>query len=181
MAQKRKTAKRKPQAKAMNAAAKKTVSQAKRFQSNTVRQFSNFNPGNLTDIQSMEKLMSKSKNQFEQLTSEGANIGREGFEAMMKSSSIFAKRLEEIVRTSMALAQSAAEKQTEVLKQVMAAKSPNEFAEIQNKAAQQSYDELMANATKLSEMSVRAMTECAEPINNQINKAVQKASQAMAA
>ena len=128
-----------------------------------------------------EDMMAQGKAQYDQFAQEAANQGREGFEAFTKSMNIWAKGSEEIMRASMALAQNAAEKQAEFIKQAMASKSINDLADLQNKQAQKNYDELVAEATKISELSVKTLTECAEPLNAQINKAVQKASEAMAA
>src|SRR5262245_13590723 len=61
--------------------------------------------------EAMEKMMSQSKSQMDKMAQDASNFGREGFEAYMQASSIFAKGFEEIARTAIALGQSAAEKQ----------------------------------------------------------------------
>ena len=99
----------------------------------------------------------------------------------MKSTSIFAKGCEELFRASIAMAQTTAEKNAEFMKQAMTTRSINDFSTMQNTASQKGYEEMMAEATKLSELSMKVMTDAAEPINEQMNKAVQKASKAMAA
>lgn len=131
--------------------------------------------------QAMEKIMSQSKSQMDKMAQDASNFGREGFEAFMQSGTIFAKGFEEIARTAIALSQSAAEKQAQFINQAMSSKTLNEWAETQNKIAQASLDDLMSAATKLSEMSVKLMTESAEPINEQMGKSIRKASEAMAA
>lgn len=171
MAKKRKTAQkkssRKPASKTLNGSARQVYN----FQKRAAENLSNFNTSD------MEKIMNKSKTQMDQFANDAANSSRELSEAALKSASIFAKGMEEIMRTCMGLAQNAAEKHADFLKQAMGTKSLNELTEIQNKTAQKNYDEFVANATRLSELSVRTLTESAEPLNNQINKAVQKASQ----
>ena len=47
--------------------------------------------------------------------------------------------------------------------------------------AQASLDDIMSAATKLSEMSVKLLTESAEPISEQMGKTMRKASEAVAA
>ena len=79
------------------------------------------------------------------------------------------------------MTQTAVEKQAEFTKQLMSSKTLNEYAEAQNKIAQANFDEFMAGATKLSEMSVKVLSEASEPLNSQMNKAVQQANKAMAA
>ena len=94
----------------------------------------------------------------------------------MESGTIFAKGFEDLFRTSMTLAQSSAEKQAQFVKEAMAVKSLNEFTDVQNKIAQASFDDFMANATKISELGTKLMTEASEPINTQVNKAKKAAA-----
>lgn len=131
--------------------------------------------------EAMEKIMSQSKSQMDKMAQDASNFGREGFEAFMQSSTIFAKGFEEIARTAIALSQSAAEKQAQFLNKAMSSKTLNEWAETQNKIAQASLDDIMSAATKLSEMSVKLLSESAEPISEQMGKSIRKASEAMAA
>ena len=133
---------------------------------------------NGTTNEAMESMMTKSKQQFEKLTQDANDFGREGIDAFVKSGTIFAKGFEDIFRTSMALAQSSAEKQSQFIKDVMSSKTLNEFTEVQNKIAQANFDDFMASATKLSEMSVKLMTAASEPLNEQATKTMQKASRA---
>ena len=76
------------------------------------------------------------------------------------------------MRAGMELAQNAAEKQAEFAKQAMSSKTMNEFTELQNKMAQTSFDDFMAGATKMSEMTVKTLTEASEPVNEQMTKAM---------
>ena len=114
--------------------------------------------------------------QFDKFAQEAAGYSREGIEAFMKSGTIFAKGFEDIYRTSMTMAQDAAEKQAQFVKEAMAVKNLNEFTDVQNKIAQANFDDFMANATKISEMSTKLLTEASEPINKQVNKATKKAA-----
>lgn len=131
--------------------------------------------------EAMEKIMSQSKSNMDKMAQDASAFGREGFEAWIQSSTIFAKGFEEIARTAIALSQSAAEKQAQFLNQALSSKTLNEFAEAQNKIAQSNLDDIMSAATKLSEMSVKLLSESAEPINEQFGKSIRKASDAMAA
>ncbi len=132
------------------------------------------------NTETMEKIMSQGKSQMDKIAQDATAFGREGFEAWMQSSTIFAKGFEEIARTAIALSQGAAERQAKFLNQALSSKTLNEFAEAQNKIAQANLDEMMSAATKLSEMSVKLLTEAAEPLNEQVGKGIRKASQAAA-
>ncbi len=140
--------------------------------------FPGFSP---TQTQTMETIMSKSTVQFEQITQEAADMGRQSMEAFLKSGAVFAKGFEEISRTALSMMQTAAEKQAQFAKTALGSKTINELAETQGKMAQASFDDFMQSATKISEMSVKLLSEASEPLNAQANKAMQKANNKMAA
>ena len=120
--------------------------------------------------------MPKQNFEFEKYAQEAASTGRESMEAFMKFQTTFTKGFEDIMRTAASLTQTAAEKQAEYTKQMMGAKTLNELSAAQNKIAKASFDEFMAGATKLSEMSVKVMNEAVAPLNDQMSKGMQKAS-----
>ncbi len=127
-----------------------------------------------------ENFMSQGKNQFDKLTNDAGALGRESFEALNKSMSIFTKGFEDIIRASMSIAQKSAEKQGQLVKEALSTKSLNEWADIQNRIAQTSFDDAIAAATKLSEMTVKVLTQGSEPINSSLTKGMKKATEAMA-
>lgn len=128
-------------------------------------------------INFMEMKMTNNK-QYEKITSDAAAMGQEQMDAFVKSSTIFAKGMEGVMKTCMDMAQSSAEKAQAAAKTMMTCKTINELTEAQSKFAQASFDEFMTGANKISEMSVKLATECMEPINGQMGKAIKKASQA---
>ena len=119
--------------------------------------------------------------QFDQFTQDAAAQSRESVEAFVKSGEIFAKGFEGIMKTATSLVQDASEKQAAFARQLMGAKTLNEFAETQNKIAQENFDQFMAGATKISEMSVKVISEASEPLNTQATKAMEKMNKQMAA
>lgn len=125
--------------------------------------------------------MLNGNNQFDQFAQQAAAAGQDQMEAFVKSSTIFAKGMENIFKTCMAMAQDSGEKGSEAAKALMGCKTINEFTEAQNKLAQASFDEFMAGATKISEMSVKVATDSFEPINTQMSKNIKKATEAVAA
>ena len=124
------------------AAAKKVARPAPK-----ISQIATVLPSYATQNKAMEKMMTKSKNQFEQFTAQFTNgtgeIGREGMEAIMKCGNIWMKGCEDIIQTATSIAQEAAEKQSQYMKEAMSAKTLNEWAETQNKIAQASFDDFM--------------------------------------
>lgn len=131
-----------------------------------------------TTYQTMETIMTKGQTQFEQIAQDANDFSREGFEAFQKSLSILAKGSEEFFKTAMSIAQTSAEKQQQYMKDAMGSKTLNEWAETQNKIAQASFDDFMAGATKLSELSVKVLTDSSQPINEQATKAMNKTTKA---
>lgn len=129
----------------------------------------------------METIMTQNKAQFDKLTKDAGEMNREHMEACIKSSTIFAKGCEDMMRTMLSLAQSSAERQGKFMKEALASKTLNEWTEVLNKNAQSTFDECMTSATKLTEMSVKILSDAADPINSQLTKGIQKASKSMAA
>lgn len=132
-------------------------------------------------FESMEKIMSTSKSQYEKISSEAANASRQSVDSFMKSSTTFMKGAEQIFKEIAALAQQSTERNTEAFKNLMACKTLNELTEAQNKIAQQNFEDIMTSCTKLSEMTIKLTTEALEPINNQVTKSMKKATESMAA
>lgn len=130
---------------------------------------------------SMENPMIKGNKQFDKLAQDATAAGQEQMDAFMKSCTIWGKGMEDMVQTCIEMAQTAGEKSQAAAKSVMSCKTLNEFTDVQTKLAQASFDEFMTNATKISEKGVKLCTDAMEPINDQMGKAIKKASGAMAA
>ena len=125
--------------------------------------------------------MSKTSNPLDQLIKDSTEFSSQYSEACTKSTSILMKGLEDIVETAMSLIQNSTEKQAKFVKQAMSSKNVNELAEIQNKIAQENFDDFVSGLTKISEMSVKILSDSSEPLNAELNKAVKKATDSIAA
>lgn len=115
---------------------------------------------------------------FEKIAQDYSASGKESWEALNKCGNIWAKGMEDMVKTCTSLAQSATERNTQAMKSLLGCKTLNEFTEAQNKLAQENLDEFLSSMTKLSEMSVKVASEAFEPINDQISKSMKKANKA---
>lgn len=152
------------QARAVSAASQAAAARARKSNNNKT-------------IKTEKMIMNAATNkQFEKLTQDAASMGQEQVEAFVKSGTILAKGMEDILKTCMSIAQTTTEKSQEAAKTIMACKTLNEFTEAQSKLAQDSFDDFMATATKLSELSIKVATESLEPINDQVGKAMKKAA-----
>ncbi len=128
----------------------------------------------------MEKIMTKTNPQMDQFMKDANSMMQESTDALMKSTNLFAKGFEEIMKATTTMAQNVAEKQADFAKEAMAVKTIDEWSDLQNKNAQASYNDFISEATKISELSVKVLTEASEPLNAQVNKTVQQASKAAA-
>lgn len=125
--------------------------------------------------------MTQSKVQIDQIAQEAANNGREGVECCIKSCGILFKGFEEIAKANASFVQNFAEKQAKFVNDSLKVKTLNEWSEIQNEAAQANFNDVMEACTSASEKCVKVLTEALEPINNQMNKSIRKASESIAA
>lgn len=129
-------------------------------------------------FETMETTMNNFKNQYEKMTGDASASVRESVENLTKSSSTFAKGAEQILKTVATVAQESGQRNAEAVKALMACRTLNEFAEAQNKLAQQNFDQAMSTMTKLSEMTIKLCSEAMEPINGQMTKAMTSAMSA---
>lgn len=129
----------------------------------------------------METPMMKNNKQFDKMTQDAVTMGQDQMDAVMKSCTIWAKGMEDILKTCMDIATEAGEKTQNAAKTVMSCKTLNEFTDAQTKLAQASFDEFMTNATKISEKTVKLCTEAMEPINDQMGKTIKRAADTIAA
>ncbi len=133
------------------------------------QQFSQFQPFK------MDSDLFKGSKQMEKFTQGAATMGQDQVDALVKSTTIFAKGMEDIMKTCMEIAQEAGEKGQSVAKSAMACKTLNELTDFQTKLAQASFDDFMTNATLISEKAVKLCTEAMAPINDQVGKTMKRA------
>ena len=125
-------------------------------------------------LEMMEEIMSNSKNPFGKMPEDTAKLCKEGQEALVESGKIYAKHMESITQFLTGLTQESVEKNTEAFKSLWGCKTLQDLTEAQSKLAQENFDDFMASATKLSELSIKLATEAFEPLNDQFSKTIQK-------
>jgi phasin family protein len=109
---------------------------------------------------------------FEQMTT----MGKEFFDAWVQCSNIATTGAQELFKENAANSQKAAEKASDMVKELMGCRSLNEFTEKHSQYTQQTLNETLASATELTEKYIKLCTEAAEPLNKKITSAVEKAS-----
>ncbi len=94
-------------------------------------------------------------------------------DALVKSSSVVVKGAEDINKELVAFAQASFDKSVATGRALLSAKSINEVVDLQNAHAKQSLDALVAEVTKLQELSVKLTNEAFAPLNARVNAAVE--------
>ncbi len=169
-----KTVKVKAVKKAPSKAKKKKPAQASKTTENKAKKTS-------TNYNFMETIMTAKTYDFDKFTKDATASSKDLFEAMQKSMNIWAKGVEQINQEAIALSQEIANKNQEAFKALIACKDINELTDVQNKLAKKNFDAIVSASTKLSEISVKVATDSFAPINDQVNKAVKKATESVAA
>jgi phasin family protein len=122
----------------------------------------------------MDTNMFKGNMQMNKMTQDATSMGQSSVDALTRSSAIFAKGMEDIMKTCMEIAQEAGEKNQTIAKTMMSCKTMNEFTDMQTRLAQSSFDEFMTNATRISEKAVKLCTDTFQPINDQMGKSIKR-------
>lgn len=125
--------------------------------------------------------MSNGKDKFEKFSQDAANSSKEMLEASIKCSNIAVKGGQEISGLCASHIQQLSKASVDAAKNLMTCKTLTECAEEINKATQQNWDASVKNSTKVAEMMSKIVADCMEPLNTQINKAIKKATDSMAA
>jgi phasin family protein len=129
--------------------------------------------GNFYDNQM--QVMKMIKNSFTN-TDEMTAIGQANVDAIMKSSQIVAKGMEELSKAMFNFAQSSVQQTVEMTKACANVKTMSDLTELQKQSAKKSFDSVIAEGTKMSEMSVKVANDAMEPINARVKAVMSKMS-----
>lgn len=129
----------------------------------------------------METFTMKPNKNFDKIAQDATATAQEQFEAFSQAANLYAKGFEQWMKTCMELTQETTDELAENAKALLACKTINEYADAQNKFAQSSFEKIMGNATKLSELGIRIANDSLQPLNEQAGKVIKKASDAAAA
>ncbi len=115
-------------------------------------------------------------NPFEGMFQEASKSAQAQNEAALKCIDIFTKGSESLFKSNADFMKAFTEKQMKYMNDSLKVTTLNEWAETQNEIAQENFNDLMKQATVASEQCVKLTTEALEPLNEQINQAVKKAT-----
>lgn len=139
-------------------------------------------------VKQFEQSAAAAKEQFEKATTQLLKsyedlqtAGKANVEALVESSSIAAKGAEDLSREVVAYSQSALDKTITTSKALLTAKSLQEVVELQNSFLKSSFDSLVAEASRIQELSVKVTNEALAPLNARVNATVETLSKPLAA
>lgn len=127
----------------------------------------------------IEGLVKAQQEQFEKASAqvlksydEMTALAKENVDAVVQSGTIVAKGAEQAGKQVAAFTQSSFEKSVASSKALFAVKSLNELIELQSAYAKQTLDTIVAESTKLQELSLKITTDAIAPINARVNATV---------
>jgi len=140
------------------------------------------------EMMNMEKAVDMAKEQVEKAQKaffggydELTEMNVASFEAYIASFNIMTKGAEAFGKEFAAFTQKSMETSVENGKTMMGCKSVNEAVDLQNEIVKSSFDSLMAETSKLAEMSVKTTNDAIAPIQDQANQAFSKIFKPVAA
>jgi phasin family protein len=107
---------------------------------------------------------------------DAAAFGKSNVEAMLQAGSIFFHGMEELTRSLMGITQSQVETSLSTAKALISAKTLTEFTTLQNAYAKSAFDNVVTEATQLSEIAIRVANEAIEPLTARVTAAIEHAS-----
>jgi phasin family protein len=105
---------------------------------------------------------------------EFSQLSKENIDAYVRSGTIVAKGFEEASKSLMDFTRRSFENGVETAKAVMSCKDLREMVDLQSDYARASFDSLVNEGSKLSDLGVRMANEAMEPIQSRINLTVEK-------
>jgi phasin family protein len=95
-------------------------------------------------------------------------------EAVVKAGSIYARGMEDLSKTVIAITQTQLEASVAAAKAVLGCTSLRQMVDLQTDLARTQFDRIVADGSKLSEISLKVANEALEPIQARVNVAVEK-------
>ena len=102
-------------------------------------------------------------------------------DAVVQSGTIVAKGAEQASKQVAAFTQASIEQSLAVSKSALSVKSIRELVDLQNSYLKSSLDALVAESTKLQQLSIKVTNEALAPLNARVNLAVEKLAKPLAA
>ena len=103
-------------------------------------------------------------------------FNQNNFDAIVASSTAFAKGFEQLTKEYVAFASASFENAVEASKQISTVKTVNEAVELQTKIAKDSWDKAVAEGQKISEISTVIFKTASAPLSERVQATVDVAT-----
>ena len=100
-------------------------------------------------------------------------FGKANLDAFVEANSIFVKGVEEISKELLSLTRSSVEQAAAAASAILAAKTLKDVVELNTDFAKTQYEKLIANTTRIGELSVKLATESSAPLTARANRVVE--------
>ena len=110
-----------------------------------------------------------------------ADFGKDNIDAVVTAGNIATKGWQDLGAAWFAFAKGTVDNNVATMQAMMAVKSPRELVDIQSNYAKSTFDSLVAESSKLSEMGVKVTNDAMAPISARVNATVEKFSKPLAA
>jgi phasin family protein len=127
------------------------------------------------------EMQNRAKAAFEKstaLTGEVTEFHKGNLEALVESSKLLASGMQDLGRTYMEDARTAADTVTDDVKKMAAIKSPTELFQLQGEIARRNFDAAVAQTSKNTEAMMKLFTGAFAPLSNRASVAAEKVSSA---
>lgn len=126
-----------------------------------------------------ETIMTDQKAQITQVTEQVTQMNQECVQCATAAGGIFANRCEEIMRAITEIAQKSAQNNATYLQRAMASPTLNTLADISRESWQQSLSAMVEGATRISELTFKAISEASAPVAEHVSKTAERASKSV--
>lgn len=103
-------------------------------------------------------------------------FNQNNIDAFVASSTVFAKGFEQLTKQYVAFASESFEDAVEASKKIVAAKSVNEAVDLQTKIAKNSWEKVVAEGQKITDISTGIFKEASAPISDRVQATVDVAT-----
>ena len=141
-----------------------------------------------TATKQVEKVVEMTKAQVEKTSSaafkgydEFTALGKDNMDAFVKSSTIAAKGFETVGKEWVSFTQSMMEANMATAKAMLGVKNVKDAVEMQSEHMRTSFDNTMAETTKLADLSMQVSNDAAKPLQEQAEKTIKKMMKPIAA
>ncbi len=132
-------------------------------------------------VQMTQEHVTKANSAFIKGYEDIQGFGKQNLDALVTAGTIWAKGAEAISKQVMALTQNSMQSTVGAAKAMLACKTLREVIDLNADFARSNFDALVAEGTKLSEMSFQVANDAIAPIQARVNVAVEKLAKPLAA